>query len=167
MTTDLDDLLGKIREEEKKKLTRDSHEVRQKRIAFRDAFRVKLQKVIHPTMIKVNEKLRYAKRLGRVIREKKDGIYDYEKYEIHPATNNQLYFKITVLGNYDLMKVCVFTEYFSPVNGANHQMEVSLKKTEEQFDLEQITADLLEKIVANDMVETANIQPPPKEEPPK
>ena len=167
MTTDLDDLLGKLTEEEKKKQAGDSREVRQKRITFRDAFRVALQNIIHPTMIKVNEKLRYAKRFGRVIREKKDGIYDYEKYEIHPATNNQLYFKITVLGNYDLLKVCVFSEYFSPVNGANRQMEVSLKKAEEQFDLELITADLLEKIVANGMLETANIQPPAKEEPPK
>lgn len=53
---------------------------------------------------------------------------------------------MTVLGNYALQKVCVFTEYLRSTR--THPLETtSLKRTEQQFELEEVVPDIFEPMI--------------------
>ena len=106
-------------------------------------------------MMKNLDTLRGHNHFSKMLREQKSMIYSCEKYIIH-ASGTGKHAIITVFGNYDLMKVCISKEYMERKPGS--QQAVSLRKTEEQFELSEMTAAFFDTLIVNLMKELLTSQ---------
>ena len=153
MTSELDNFLSNDDERRKKQQQADTvaeYERRQKTRAFGDAFQKAFSQIIHPAMVNVLDKLRKREYAARVIHDKLKipSPYPCENYYI-AVPGTEKYFIISVIGNHDLQKVCIETEYMEHFfeNGVDKPKQ--LKKTEGKYDLTQLTPELFESLVIN------------------
>ena len=178
MANELDKLFSSMKEQQEKK-KEEQRQVWRKQNAFIAGFKKSLDKIIHPAMLGICSQLRkkdcYALSLSRR-REKSnrlphikefvqppkidaEGQFLYKHYESYyiaaPALAEGMAFILTVLGNYSLQKVCVFAEY---VKHHPNAPSTSVKKTEEQYELAQLTPELFDTIVAARMKEMLAIK---------
>ena len=178
MTNELDKLFNSHKEQQEKQLE-EQRKVWRGQNKFIADFKKSLDEIIHPAMMDICSKLRdkhcYALWLrGR--REKSNPLehiaefakppkidvksqFLYKHYENYYITAPELAegisLVITVLGNFSLQKVCVITEY---VKHNHSKPSTSVRKTEEQFDLSQITTELWDTITADRMKEMLAIK---------
>lgn len=171
MTSELDKFLDSVDEREKIK-KEEQEQVREKQNAFILAFRDCLQKIIHPAMRDVLEKLRSRGCYALVLKERRkqsnplahiqgfdeppktiEGKFCYNHYENYFISASKmvkgLCFVLTVVGNYATQKVCIITEYIDTSKNKSQ----SVKKTEEQYALSEITAELFDMLIVKNMNE--------------
>ena len=143
MAGELDQFLNEIKIRKKNK-EEEEQTLNIKRSAFHTSFKETLSAIIHPTMIDLCKKLRDHGHDAIMLREKVEMKYAYENYKIDPSGSGNKYAVISVVGNYDLQKVCITTEYllFNP-----NSKPASVSKTEQQFELAQITPEIFEPMV--------------------
>jgi len=178
MTNELDKLFNSMKEHKEKQIE-EQQQLWRKQNEFIANFKKSLHEIIHPAMLSVCANLRsrncYALCLSRR-REKSNPLKHIEEFAKPPKTDAKgqfLYkhyenyyiaapelaegvgFILTVLGNYSLQKVCVFTQY---VKRIPNKPSSSVKKTEEQYELAHITPGLWESIVADKMKEMLAIK---------
>lgn len=175
---ELDDFLKSFKEEEERKKEAIRPEWRKQK-EFIASFKDALKDTIHPAMISILEKLRKRDGYGIDIRhrkkqsnplthvkpyleppkidEKNKFLYrDYENYYISGDPVAEGYAMVfTIAGNYAVQKVSVLTEFLMHVRGS---ISASIKKSEEQFELEKFTAQTIEEYVVNKMKELAAIK---------
>jgi len=183
MASELDDFLNSHKEEQNKKQQAQG-ELWRRQKEFIAAFKKSLDTIIHPSMVNIIGKLRKQKSLTMVLserRKKSNPMTHIKGYDVPPKLDakGRIFYRhyenyyisgkpmaqgfgmiLTVMGNYQLQKVCVFAEYIKHINNAP---STSLKKTEQQFDLPQITPELFDKIVTQSLKEMVAISQSPPE----
>ncbi|MBI4930927.1 MAG: hypothetical protein HY841_09210 [Bacteroidetes bacterium] len=169
MANELDKFLHSFDEQEKNKL-QANQQLWHTQKEFIAAFKKSLHEIIHPAMIKILGTLRKRGTLAVDLKHRRKQSTDMshiEGFDVPPALDDKtqmLYkdyenyylsagemaggfcFILTVLGNYSLQKVCVFTEFIQHSH-SSQIVDTSVKKTEERFDLAQITPELMDTIV--------------------
>lgn len=148
MADELDDFLNKFDDKLKSK-AKTERELRRTKSDFHKSFKGTLSKIIHPAMMKILEKLRQHGHFAKMVREEFPIKYYYEYYTIHPKETNK-YALISIVGNYDVLKVFVITEY---LNRVTHEKRESIKKIEVQHELSEITTTFMEAHVIKVMNE--------------
>ena len=149
MPEELDKYLSQIKEQ-KKVVTAEQRELRKKQRAFISAFRKALSEIVHPAMMEIVDKLRKNGHSSKMLRETKTMQYNYEKYSIC-ASGTGKHVVVVIFGNYHLLKVCITAEYFEYVS--LEKKDKSIKQTEQQYELSEITSALLDALVINLMKE--------------
>ena len=148
MANELDDFLDAQKEQREKKRNEEikkENELGEKQRTFVPKFQDVMREVIHPAMIKILEKLRNHGNYSKVLHDKSPTYFPNERYEIYPG--NGKYFVLSIIGNYDLLKICMDIEYFESVKQEGTYVQRSFKKIEEQYELSDITPALLESLV--------------------
>ena len=178
MTDELDKFLNSMKDEQKKK-EQANRQLWGGQNAFIKEFKKALEKIIHPAMLDICSKLRtkdcYALSLKRR-RPKSNPLTHIDAFAQPPKIDAkaQFYYKhyenyyisggaiasgfgfiITVLGNFLTQKVCVFTQF---VKHQGSSPSTSVKISEEQFPLENITPELFDTLVATAMKELVAIK---------
>lgn len=154
MTNELDDFLRQ-QQEQKKVDENERYESGQKRGAFRNAFKKILSGIVHDAMMQNLDKLRKHGHNSKMLRETKKMRYSYEKYLIR-ARGTGKYVILIVIGNLDLLKVCVSKEYFQHKSSPHE--DIFLNKTEEQYELSEITPSFFDTLIANLMKELLSVK---------
>ena len=149
MPEELDKYLSQIKEQEEV-VTEEQREVWKKQREFIPAFREALSGIVHPAMMKIVDTLRKHNHDSKMLRETKTMQYNYEKYKIR-ASGTGKHVIVIIFGNYHLLKVCIAAEYFE--NAPSGQEDKSIKKTEQQYELSEITPALLDALIINLMKE--------------
>ncbi|MBI3502717.1 MAG: hypothetical protein HY063_13075 [Bacteroidetes bacterium] len=178
MTNQIDQLFNSVKEEQKK-TDEAQRQVWRKQNAFVADFKNALAQIIHPAMIDILSNLRGRHCQALALKRRRDKssdlphikpfaqppaidvksnlLYkDYENYYIAaPELAQGIALIITVLGNYALQQISVIAEY---VNDREDKPPRSLKKTEQQFSLAQITPELFNSLVAEKIKEMISIK---------
>ncbi|MHB8260628.1 MAG: hypothetical protein ACYDCN_11965 [Bacteroidia bacterium] len=150
MTNELDDFLNQQQQEKQKQREKEEQakqDLQNKIYAFDTAFKELLEKTIYPTMVELLENVRKNSTYATHVHDRKmKNLCYHQSYYIgaHSFGDHVL---ISVMGNFDLQKVCIDTEYFEYIQGDGSNK--SLKKTPQQYDLAQITPALLESTLLN------------------
>jgi len=178
MTNELDNFLNSMKDEQKKKKL-EQQKLWGGQNAFIKEFKKALEEIIHPAMLDICSKLRakdcYALALKRR-REKSNPLtlidafaeppkvdakaqFAYKHYENYYVSGGEIAsgfgFIITVLGNFLTQKVCVFTQF---VKHQGNSPSASVKVSEEQFQLENMSSQLFDTLIATAMKELLAIK---------
>ena len=149
MSEELNKYLQQL-DQQKKEKARQEDEIRWKQQKFTEEFRTVFKKVIHETMMKNMEALRGHGRPAKQVREHKAMLYEYEKYFVKFGNREVV---IIIYGNYEIEKVCILVEYFE--QDLQNGQKKSIKKTEKQYTIPDITADLINTFVVDVVKELA------------
>lgn len=143
MTDKLDDLLNEFdgkKTQEKEQHANFLEEQKAKKEVFNSSFGIIMNKIIRPTMTQHLKKIREHGHTALIDTDKsKHFAYIHENYLINRGKGGN-YVLISIVGNHDHQKVFIYIEFSD---------KSTSKKSENKYDLSEITADLLLDITTN------------------